>query len=185
MNIILKEDMEKLGKAGEKIKVACGYARNFLIPQGVALAATPSNLKVLEQHMKVRAKRLSAIKEQAEAMAGEISALHLVFTRKSGEEGKLFGSVTPSDVGSAVLEKKIEIDKKKVLLDMPIKQIGVYKVGIKLHPEVTAEVTVEVKAEEEEKPIPTAPAESEEETATNDIKEQSEEPKTDPEPPTD
>lgn len=179
MNIILKEDMEKLGRAGEKVKVAGGYARNFLIPQALALEATPSNLKVLEQHMKARAKRLSAIKEQAQAMAGEISALHLVFTRKSGEEGKLFGSVTPSDIGSAVLEKNIEIDKKKVLLDMPIKQIGIQKVGIKLHPEVTAEVTVEVKAEEEEKSIS---AETEEE-GTKNAEEQTEEAQTDPEPP--
>lgn len=180
MNIILKEDMEKLGKAGDKVKVAGGYARNFLIPQGVALEATTSNLKVLEQHMKVRAKRLSAIKEQAEAMAGEITALHLVFTRKSGEEGKLFGSVTPFDIGNAVLEKKIEIDRKKVLLDMPIKQLGIHKVSIKLHPEVTAEVTVEVKAEEEEKPVSTAHADKED---TKDAKEQTEEPTTDPESP--
>ncbi len=183
MNIILKEDMEKLGKAGEKVKVAGGYARNFLIPQALALEATPSNLKILEQHMKARAKRLSAIREQALAMAGEIAGLHLVFTRKSGEEGKLFGSVTPADVGNAVLEKKIEIDKKKVLLDMPIKQIGVYKIGIKIHPEVTAEVTVEVKAEEEEKPVSVAPAEEE---SAKGNEEQAEEPATDTEPqPTD
>ncbi|GMT43157.1 MAG: hypothetical protein IEMM0002_1568 [bacterium] len=160
MNIILKEDIEKVGRAGQKVKVAGGYARNFLIPQGLALEATQSNLKVLELHMKTRAKKLSAPKEQAEEMAVEVAGLRLVFIRKSGEEGKLFGSVTASDIGNAVLEKNVAIDKKKVLLDMPIKQLGEHRVKIRLHPEVIAEVTIEIKVEKEEKPIEFEKAES-------------------------
>lgn len=153
MEIILKEDIEKLGNAGEKVKVTGGYARNYLIPQGLALPATSSNLGVMEEHMKRRAKKLAAAKSQAEAMAAELGKLHLVFTRKAGEEGKLFGSVTPGEIGKQVVEKGFEIDRRKVLLDMPIKSVGEHKIGIKVHPEVTAEIMVEIKAEQEEQPI--------------------------------
>ncbi|MEE8484835.1 MAG: 50S ribosomal protein L9 [Nitrospinota bacterium] len=153
MELILKEDVEKLGDAGSKVKVAGGYGRNYLIPQGLALEATPSNLKALENHMKKRAKRLAAIKSQAEGQAAELNKIHLAFTRKSGVEGKLFGSVTATDIYKEIEAKNFEIDKRKILLDMPIKEVGEHKVGIKLHPEVTAEITVEIKAEAEEAPV--------------------------------
>ena len=153
MEVILKEDVEKIGDAGARVKVADGYARNFLIPQGLALRATSAAVSEIEHHMKLRAKKLAVIKEQAEAMAVELGKLRLTFTRKSGEEGKLFGSVTASDIGNAVVEKNFNIDKRKVLLDMPLKTLGEHKVKIKIHPEVTAEITVEVKAEMEEAPI--------------------------------
>lgn len=147
MEIILKEDVEKVGNAGEKVKVADGYGRNFLIPQGLAIQATAGNLKVIKQHMTIRAKKIAALKGEAEAMAAELAKLRLSFTRKAGEEGKLFGSVTASEIGRSVVEKGFEIDRRKVLLDMPLKQLGEHEVKIRLHPEVVAGITVEIVAD--------------------------------------
>jgi large subunit ribosomal protein L9 len=164
MEVVLKEDVGKVGLAGEKVRVANGYGRNFLIPQGLALEATDSNLKILEFHMKDRAKKLAAQKGEAEAMAAEIAKLHISFTRKAGEEGKLFGSVTASEIGRVVVKKGFQIDRRKILLDMPIKQLGEHEVKIKLHPEVTGTITVEIKAEEPEPDLTAEPAEEKEET---------------------
>lgn len=162
MEVILKEDVEKLGFAGKKVRVANGYARNYLIPQGLAIEANAANLKIIEQHMKIRAKHLAEQKAKAEAVAEKIAAIRLVFIRKTGEEGKLYGSVTSAEIAKGVLDNNVEIDKRKIVLDMPIKQLGDHKVKIKLHPEVTAEVAVEVQAEAvEEEAIPTPPVEEE------------------------
>ena len=147
MEIILKEDVEKVGNAGEKVKVADGYGRNFLIPQGLAIQATAGNLKVIKQHMNIRAKKIAALKGEAEAMAAELGKLRLSFTRRAGEEGKLFGSVTSAEIGRGVVEKGFEIDRRKVLLDMPLKQLGEHEVKIRLHPEVVAGITVEIVAD--------------------------------------
>lgn len=160
MELILKEDVEKLGKAGQHVKVKNGFGRNFLLPQGLAIEATAGNLKVIEQHMVLRSKRLAALKADAVAQAAELSKLHLVFVRKVGEEGKLFGSVTLSDIAKEVINNRhFHVDKHKIHLDMPLKQVGEYKVSIKIHPEVSAEITVEIKAEIEEKPIEEKPEE--------------------------
>ena len=167
MEVVLKEDVEKVGQAGEKVRVANGYGRNYLIPQGLAIEANSSNVSVIEQHMKSRAKRLAAQKVEAEAMAVEIGKLHLVYTRRAGEEGKLFGSVTASEIGRSVVDKGFEIDKRKILLDMPIKQLGEHEVKIKLHPEVTGIIKVEIQAEE---PQPDLTAE-----ATAEVEEKKEE----------
>jgi large subunit ribosomal protein L9 len=183
MEIILKEDVEKVGKAGEKARVAAGYARNYLIPQGLAIKATERALKDIEEHMKRRAKRLAEEKADAEKMAEALSQLKLEFTRKAGEEGKLFGSVTASEIGKEVVAKGFNIDKRKVLLDVPLKQLGEHKVPIKLHPEVTAEITVEVKPEGGEtivapvgeEPAEKAPSETPEETAASETAGESEE----------
>lgn len=148
MEVVLKEDVEKIGEAGEKVKVADGYGRNFLIPQGLAIEASSANMAVIEQHMKNRAKKLAAQKSDAKAMAAEIAKLHLVYTRRAGEDGKLFGSLTASEIGRSVVEKGFQIDKRKILLDMPIKQLGEHEVKIKLHPEVTGIIKVEIQAEE-------------------------------------
>ncbi|MBI5179538.1 MAG: 50S ribosomal protein L9 [Nitrospinae bacterium] len=154
MELILKEDVEKLGKAGQHVKVKGGYGRNYLLPQGLAIAATSGNLKVIEQHMVVRSKRLAALKADAEAQAAELNKLHLVFVRKVGEEGKLFGSVTVSDIAKELINNRhFQLDKHKIHLDVVLKQVGEHKVQIKLHPEVVAEITVEVKAEAEEKAL--------------------------------
>lgn len=147
MEIILKEDVEKVGSAGEKVKVADGYGRNFLLPQGLAIEATAGNLKVIKQHMNIRAKKIAELKGEAEAMAASLSKLRLSFTRKAGEEGKLFGSVTSAEIGRSVVEKGFEIDRRKVLLDMPLKQLGEHEVKIRLHPEVVAGITVEILAD--------------------------------------
>jgi len=183
MEIILKEDVEKVGKAGEKARVATGYARNYLIPQGLAIKATERALKDIEDHMKRRAKRLAEEKADAEKMAEALSLLKLEFTRKAGEEGKLFGSVTASEIGKEVVAKGFNIDKRKVLLDVPVKQLGEHKVPIKLHPEVTAEITVEVLPEGGEtiiapvgeKPAEETPSETPEETAASETAGESEE----------
>lgn len=169
MEVVLKEDVEKVGLAGEKIKVANGYGRNYLIPQGLAIEATAANMYVIEQHMKNHAKKVAAQKGEAEAMAAEIAKLHLVYTRRAGEEGKLFGSVTSSEIGRSVVEKGFQIDKRKILLDMPIKQLGEHEVKIKLHPEVTGIIKVEIQAEE---PQPDLTAE-----ATAEVQEKVEEKK--------
>jgi large subunit ribosomal protein L9 len=148
MNVILKEDIEKLGTAGEKVKVADGYARNWLLPQGFAIKENAAAAKVIEEHMKGRAKKLAAQKVDAERMAAEMSKLNLEFVRRTGEEGKLYGSVTAAEIGNAIIEKGFNIDRRKVVLDMPVKTLGEHKIGVKLHPEVRAEITVTVKAEE-------------------------------------
>ena len=167
MEVVLKEDVEKVGFAGEKVQVADGYGRNYLVPQGLAIEATSSNVAVIEQHMKNRTKKLAAQKSEAEAMAVKIAKLRLVYTRRAGEENKLFGSVTASEIGRSVIEKGFEIDKRKILLDMPIKQLGEHEVKIKLHPEVTGTIQVEIRAEE---PQPDLTAE-----ATAETKEKKEE----------
>lgn len=172
MEIILKEDVEKVGSAGEKVKVTDGYGRNFLIPQGLAIQATAGNLKVIKQHMNIRAKKIAALKGEAEAMAAELAKLRLSFTRKAGEEGKLFGSVTASEIGRAVVEKGFEIDRRKVLLDMPLKQLGGHEVKIRLHPEVVAVITVEILADAVE---PDLTAEAIAEEKVEEVKEATEE----------
>lgn len=161
MELILKEDVEKLGRAGEKVKVKNGYARNFLLPQGLAIEATNANLKVIEHHMVQRAKRLAAIKADAEAQAVELNKVRMTFVRKVSEEGKLFGSVTQTDISKELIgHRHFQIDKHRIHLDMPLKQVGEHKVEIKLHPEVTATVTVEIQAEAEEKALEEKPAET-------------------------
>jgi len=150
MEVILKEDIEKIGKAGELANVKSGYARNYLLPQGLAIASTKSAAKVIEEHMKQRTKRIAAEKSDAEKMADALSSLKLTYTRRAGEEGKLFGSVTAHEIGADIIKKGFAIDKRKVLLDMPLKELGEHKVSVKVHPEVTAQITVEVKAEEVE-----------------------------------
>ncbi len=164
MDVILKEDVEKVGKAGEKASVSNGYGRNYLIPQGFAIKATPAALKVIEDHMRKRAKRLAAQKADAEKQAVELGKLCLSFIRRSGEDGKLFGSVTAHEIGAGVIAKGFEIDKRKVSMDTPLKSLGEHKVKIKLHPEVAAEITVEVKAEAVEA-LPEKEKASEDETS--------------------
>jgi large subunit ribosomal protein L9 len=158
MEVILKEDVDKLGRAGEHVKVKGGYGRNFLLPHGLAVEATVGNLKVMEQHLANRAKRLAAIKADAETQATELNKLHLVFVRKVGEEGKLFGSVTVSDIAKELISHRhFQVDKHRIHLDMPLKTAGEHKIQIKLHPEVSAEFIVEIQAEAEEKAVePTA-----------------------------
>ena len=142
MQIVLKEDIEKLGRRGEVVKVADGYARNFLLPHGKALPATPGNLKVIEREKRRYVLRQTKEREENEAVARRIQELQLTLVRKVGENDVLFGSVTSADVAEALAKEGVVVDKRRVQLAEPIKSLGIYGVPIRLHPEVTAEVKV-------------------------------------------
>jgi large subunit ribosomal protein L9 len=147
MQIILQEDIEKLGTRGQIVEVAEGYARNFLLPRKLALAATPANLKRLEKMRAVFAKREANEKEAAQKLAELLSSVTLSLSRKAGENDQLFGSVTSGDVADALAAQGYSIDKRKIQLDEPIKLIGEYQVPIKLHRDVSGAVKLVVQRE--------------------------------------
>ena len=147
MEVILKEDVANLGHRGDVVKVADGYGRNFLLPRKLALQATLANKVVIEQMKESAARRFATEKAQAEEVAVKLTPIVLSFTRKSGEAGQLFGSVTSADIAAEIETKGIEIDRRKIQLAEPIKTVGDYDVAIKLHREVTAHVKVKVVAD--------------------------------------
>lgn len=158
MEVILKEDVINLGSRGDVVKVADGYGRNYLLPRKLAMQATEQNKAVIEQ-MKASATRRSATeKAQAEQVVAQLEPVALVFTRKAGAEGHLFGSVTSSDIAAELAGKGFEIDRRKIVLHEPLKSVGEFKVAIKLHREVTAQIKVTVRAEATEETA-SAPAE--------------------------
>ena len=142
IKLILKNDVKDLGKAGDTVNVKDGYARNFLVPQGFALEYSESTLKVIEEEKKKEKIRLEKEKKKALTEQGKISKVSCTIPVKVGEEGKLFGAVTSSDIEEALKQEGIEIDKRKIELPEPIKVLGVYTVPVKLHPEVTANIKV-------------------------------------------
>jgi large subunit ribosomal protein L9 len=142
MRIVLRENVEKVGRRGEVVKVADGFARNFLLPKKLALEATDANLKRIEQERKVREVHEAKEKQEFQALASRLSQLSLTAVRKVGENEALYGSVTNSDVGELLEKQGFSVDKRKILLDEPIKALGIYEVPVKLHPEVTATVKV-------------------------------------------
>jgi large subunit ribosomal protein L9 len=147
MEVILKEDVEKLGHRGEIVKVAEGYGRNFLLPRKLAIEASRANKAVIEQ-MKAAAVRKSAKeKTGAEALAQQLNDVQLTFERKVGEKDHLFGSVTSADVASSLEAKGFNVDRRKIHLDDPLKSLGEFHVPIKLHRDVTAHVKVTVNRE--------------------------------------
>ena len=147
MEVILKEDINKLGHRGDVVKVAEGYGRNFLIPKKLAIEATPGNKAVIEQ-MKAAAVRKSAKeKGSAEELGKQLDGVTVEFTRKSGEHDQLFGSVTSADIAHALEAKGFTIDRRKIDLDAPLKTVGEFKVPVKLHRDVTVNVTAVVKKE--------------------------------------
>jgi large subunit ribosomal protein L9 len=148
MQIILQEDVEKLGTRGQLVDVAEGYARNFLLPRKLALEATAGNLKRLEKMRANFAKKEATEKEAAQKQAELLTGVSLEFTRKAGENDQLFGSVTSGDIAEALAAKGFEIDKKRIVLAEPIKVMGEYEVPVKLHREVTANVKLAVKKDE-------------------------------------
>ena len=148
MQVILREDIEKLGKIGDMVKVADGYARNYLVPAKKAIEATPKNVHAMEHAKKMVADRLRKLKKEAVADAGNIKALAVTIKAKAGEEGKLFGSVTTMDIAEAAKAQGVVIDKRKIALEEPIKRLGDYTVTVKLHADITAEFKVSVIAEE-------------------------------------
>jgi large subunit ribosomal protein L9 len=142
MQVILKQRLENLGQAGDVVTVKPGYARNYLIPQGLAYEATDANLRRIERervHLQKRANEdLSAARERA----GAIEGTSVTFTARAGEEGKLFGSITAGDIAEKLAEQGIEVDRRHVLLDEPLKALGVFAVPIRLHSDVRPEVKV-------------------------------------------
>jgi large subunit ribosomal protein L9 len=150
MEVILKEDVPKLGHRGEVVKVAEGYGRNFLLPRKLAVEATQANKAVIEQ-MKQSAVRKSAVeKADSEALAKQLEGVALVFHRKAGEKDHLFGSVTSSDIAEALEHKGFNIDRRKIQLDEPLKSLGEFEIPVRLHRDVTSKVKVTVEKEASE-----------------------------------
>jgi large subunit ribosomal protein L9 len=144
MEVILREDVQSLGKAGALVRVKPGYARNFLLPRGLAFEATEGNKKRIEAEAKARATRAGAEKAAAEEQGAKLGALTLNLTGKAGEEGKLFGSITAQDIAAALAAQGHAIDKRKLELEHPIKTLGFHTVSVRLHPEVHAELKVNI-----------------------------------------
>lgn len=147
MEVILRDDIKSLGKAGDLVRVKPGYARNFLLPQGLAYEATEGNKKRIVAETKARNVRLAAEKDAALATAAGLAAVALTFTRKAGEEGKLFGSITSQDIADSLAAQGKTVDKRRIELPHPIKAVGEHTVIVRLHPEVHADVRVTVAAE--------------------------------------
>jgi len=147
MKVILKEDVKNLGKMGDMVNVAEGHARNFLIPQKLAVEAITKNIKALELQKKVIQKKANKEKNSAQALSEKIAALNLTIKAKAGEEEKLFGSITSMDIAAELKNEGIDIDKKKKSIDEPIKRLGAYTVGVKVHPDITTQLNITVIAE--------------------------------------
>lgn len=147
MDVILREDIDKLGHRGEVVKVAPGFARNFLIPRKLAVQATESNKKIVAQERDAWLRKEAKLKGESEDLAKLLSAVTLTISQRAGEEGHLFGSVTSKDVAEALEKQNFQIDRKKIVLDENIRQTGEYKIPVRLHREVTAQVTLNVVAE--------------------------------------
>jgi large subunit ribosomal protein L9 len=157
MEVILLENIDKLGSRGQVVKVADGYGRNYLLPKKLAVAATPQNLKHMEQQ-RVRFLKLEAKeKGDAQELATLLQGVSVTLTRKSGEKGTLFGSVTAIDIAEKLVAQGYNIDRRKIALDSPLKILGEYDVPIKLHRDVTALIKVRVEGEAETQAQPPAP----------------------------
>ena len=142
MEVILRDDIEKLGNRGEVVKVASGYARNFLLPRKLAVPATDANRKIVEQERQSHLKKEAKAKGEAQDLATLVNGVTITIEQKAGENDQLFGSVTANDITNGLAARGFTIDRRKIQLDEPIKQLGEYKVPVRLHKEVTAEVTV-------------------------------------------
>jgi large subunit ribosomal protein L9 len=147
MEVILREDIDKLGNRGQLVKVADGYARNYLLPQRLAVIATESNRKIVEQERESWLRKEAKLADEARDLGKLMGNVTITITQKAGEEGQLFGSVTAGDIADALARQNFNIDRRKVHLEHPIKQIGEYQVPIRLHRDVTVEIPVNVVAE--------------------------------------
>jgi large subunit ribosomal protein L9 len=148
MDVILREDIDNLGSRGAVVKVADGYARNFLLPKKLAVAATDSNKKIVEQEREAFLRREAKAKNDAEDLAKLMANVRLTFRQRVGENDHLFGSVTSKDIAEALEAQRFHIDRRKVQLDEPIRTLGEHKVGLRLHRDVVTEITVAVEAEQ-------------------------------------
>ena len=147
MEVILREEIEKLGIPGEVVKVAPGYARNYLLPRNLAVLATAANKKIIAQEKEAWLRREATFVNEATQLAQLMAGLSLSFVHKAGESGQLFGSVTNKDIAEALAARSFTIDRKKIVLDQPIKQVGSYTVPVKLHREVVVQLAIAVKRE--------------------------------------
>ena len=148
MEVILREEIEKLGTRGQVVTVASGYARNFLLPRRLAVRATDANKKIVEQERQAHLRKDAKLEGEAQDLAKLMSTVTLSFTHKVGENDHLFGSVTAKDIADALIVKGYNIDRRKIDLHEPIKQLGTYQVGVKLHKDVTVQIPVTVSKEE-------------------------------------
>ncbi len=147
MEIILKDDVAKLGRKGDVVKVADGFARNYLLPRKLAIVATPGNRNNIEQMRAAAGRKQERDRASAQELAAKLNALQLVFARRAGEKDTLFGSVTSMDIGEELARQGVELDRRKIALPEPIKALGTVKVPVHLQQGVTAELQVEVKRE--------------------------------------
>jgi large subunit ribosomal protein L9 len=148
MDVILREDIDKLGSRGQVVQVATGYARNFLLPKRLAVAATEANKKIVEQERQSHLRKEAKQKSEAEDLGKMMAGVTVTIAQKAGENDQLFGSVSSKDVAEALEKKNFSIDRRKIQLDEPIKQLGEHKIAVRLHRDVTAEVTVNVVRED-------------------------------------
>jgi len=160
MEVILKEDVAKLGSRGDVVKVAEGYGRNYLLPRKLAIEATPANRAVIDQMKAAAVRRLAREKGDAEAVAQQLAGVELAFTRKSGEHDQLFGSVTSADIAHELESKGLHIDRRKIQLNEPLKHVGDFNVPIKLHRDVTVPIKVTINKDAMAEAAPTATAET-------------------------
>jgi len=142
MDVIILEDIEKLGKAGDVVKVRPGYARNYLVPNGKAIPCTKGNRKVIEEQKEIVARRKAKEVVKFESLSEKISAMSCTINVQVGEDDKLYGSVTNADIQKALVAEGIELDKRKIKLEEPIKSLGIYSIEIELHPDVHATLKV-------------------------------------------
>ena len=149
MNVILREDIEKLGTRGQLVKVAPGYARNFLLPNKMAVQATEANKKIVEQERQAHLRREAKVEGEAKDLGKMLGSVSITISQKAGENDQLFGSVTSKDIAEALEKQGYSIERRKIVLEEPIKTLGEFKVPLRLHREVTAEITVNVVKEEE------------------------------------
>lgn len=146
MKVILKENIESLGHIGDIVKVAPGYARNYLVPKGFAIEATEKNAKALEHDKRQLAYKKNKALESARGLAAKLEGLAIELVHQAGEEGKLFGSVTNMEIAAFLTQKGFDIDRKKIVLAESIKQVGDFSVPVKIHPEISATLKVTVRA---------------------------------------
>ncbi|MEW5765623.1 MAG: 50S ribosomal protein L9 [Acidobacteriota bacterium] len=148
MKVILKENLDNLGQRGAVVNVKDGYARNYLLPKGLAMRYTPGAVKVLEQERRMYETRQLKEKEEAVALAEKMQAVELTVLKRAGDQDVLYGSVTPTDVADLLREKGFTVDKRKILLHEPIKKLGEYEIPVRLHHEVAPKVRLHVIKEE-------------------------------------
>jgi len=148
MEVILREDIDNLGTRGQVVKVAAGYARNFLLPKKLAVTATDSNKKIIEQERQAHLRKEAKLSGEAQDLAKLMTGVSITINQKAGENDQLFGSVTSKDVADGLAAKGFTVDRRKIQLDEPIKSLGEFKIPVRLHKDVTAEVTLVVAKEE-------------------------------------